>query len=73
MVLLLPLLVVGVFAYAWFARRGSTLTRDCLWRQDRSQGAGVWRCAACGAVCKGAARHTPRDCLRFTQKVPDEA
>jgi rubrerythrin len=58
--LLLLLLVVGVFAYAWAARRNSTLTRACLWRQERA--AGQWRCAACGAVQTGDA--TPRHCLR---------
>ncbi|TXI04860.1 MAG: hypothetical protein E6Q73_02640 [Pseudorhodobacter sp.] len=60
MPVLLVILVIGVFAYAWFARRGSTLTRNCLWRQEKS--AGQWRCAACGAVQKGA--YAPRDCLR---------
>ncbi len=60
MPLLLLVLLIGVFAYAWFARRGSTLTRACLWRQEKA--AGQWRCAACGAVQKGAAG--PRHCLR---------
>lgn len=60
MFLLLPLLVVAVFLYLWLSRRNSTLTRACLWRQERA--AGQWRCAACGAVQKGEA--TPKDCLR---------
>lgn len=59
MPLLLVILVIGVFAYAWFARRNSTLTRACRWRQERS--AGQWRCASCGAVVAGA---EPRECLR---------
>lgn len=87
MVLLLPLLLVGVFAYMWFARRGSTLTRDCLWRMDRSLGPGLWRCAVCGATCRVVQGKEPRHCLRPSppdnpsdkparppaQKVPDEA
>ncbi|MBS0564798.1 MAG: hypothetical protein JSR87_10080 [Proteobacteria bacterium] len=61
MPLLLLVLVVGVFAYAWLARRGTRLTRDCRWREDRTLGAGHYRCAACGAVTTGA----PRRCLRL--------
>jgi hypothetical protein len=72
MVLLLPLLLVGVFAYMWLSRRGSTLTRDCLWRLDRSLGPSCWRCAACGAVCKTVKDQEPRQCLRPIPKVPDE-
>ena len=60
MPLLLLFLLVAVFAYAWFARRGSTLTRACVWRQEKS--AGQWRCAACGAVKPGEA--APSDSLR---------
>lgn len=77
MVLLLPLLLVGVFSYMWVARRGSTLTRDCLWRLDRSLGPDEWRCATCAATCRIAKRRQPRQCLRASQpqnpKVPDEA
>lgn len=60
MPLLLLVLVIGVLAYAWLSRRNSTLTRACLWRQERA--AGQWRCAACGAVQKGEV--APKDCLR---------
>jgi hypothetical protein len=35
MPLLLIVLIIGVFAYAWFAGRHSTLTRSCLWRLSR--------------------------------------
>lgn len=72
MVLLLPLLLVGVFAYMWFARRGSTLTRECRWRQDRTLGPASWRCATCGATCNPAPGRLPRACLRPALKVLDE-
>ena len=73
MVLLLPLLLVGVFTYMWFARRGSTLTRDCLWRTDRGLGPDMWRCATCRATCQVVKGKEPRQCLRTSLKVPDEA
>ncbi|MFO1174266.1 MAG: hypothetical protein U1E48_03540 [Paracoccaceae bacterium] len=60
MPLLLLVLLVGVFTYMWFARRGRTLTRDCRWREDRTLGQNCYRCAACGATCEGE----PRDCLK---------
>lgn len=63
MPILLLLLLIGVFAYAWFARHHSTLTRACMWREERS--AGQWRCAACGAVQTGG---KPRDCLSSTPR-----
>ena len=61
MILLLPLLAIGVFLYLWLSRRGSTLTRHCLWRQHRAEG--LWRCAACGAEM-GDTKAQPRQCLR---------
>ena len=50
------LLAIAVFLYLWLSRRGSTLTRQCLWRESRAEG--IWRCAACGAhlPCPIAAR-----------------
>ncbi|MGB5871992.1 MAG: hypothetical protein WBH04_17515 [Albidovulum sp.] len=60
MPVLLILLLISVFAYLWFARRGTTLTRACRWRLDRSLGPTHHRCTACGAVTEG----TPRHCLR---------
>lgn len=68
MVLLLPLLLIGVLAYMWISRRGSTLTRDCLWRMDRTIGPTTWRCAACGAVCNPGQGREPRQCLRSDPK-----
>lgn len=68
MPLLLILLAVGVFAYLWWARRGSTLTRTCRWRLDRSGGAARYRCAACGAVA--AEGGLPRQCLKGTLPLP---
>ena len=59
MPLLVLILLLAVFAYLWVARRNSTLTRTCLWRQERS--AHQWRCAACGAVLAGD--KSPRVCL----------
>lgn len=64
MPLLLLALGIGVFAYLWFARRGSTLTRLCRWRLDRSLGPGHYTCAACGASCDLPQGRQPRDCLR---------
>lgn len=60
--ILIPLLLIGVFAVLWFARRGATLTRVCRWRLDRAAGPEVWRCAVCGAVTTSA--RAPRHCLR---------
>lgn len=61
---LLIVLLVGVLAYMWVVRRGSSLTRMCRWRLDRTAGADAWRCAACGAVVTVAAGKRPKDCLR---------
>lgn len=62
MPILIPLLLIGVFAVLWFTRRGATLTRVCRWRLDRAAGPEVWRCAVCGAVTTSA--RAPRHCLR---------
>lgn len=62
MPVLLIILLVAVFAYAWAARRGSTLTRACRWRLDRGIGPQSYRCAACGAVVEGV--RAPNQCLR---------
>ncbi|QLQ17865.1 MAG: hypothetical protein HZT43_02860 [Exiguobacterium profundum] len=62
MAVFLPLLVVIVFAAMWWSRRGSTLTRSCLWRLDRRLGPTTWRCAACGATTQSD--RAPRQCLR---------
>ncbi len=64
MPLLLVLLVIGVFAFAWVVRRNSTLTRACRWRLDRATGPGHWRCAACAAETDLPPGAEPRDCLR---------
>lgn len=60
MPLLLLVLLAGVLLYLWLARRGTTLTRACRWRLDRTRGPEHYRCAACGAEAEGR----PRDCLR---------
>jgi hypothetical protein len=65
MPLLLLFLLVGVFVYLWINRRGSTLTRDCRWREDRSAGdAGHFTCVFCGAKVTLLKGKTPRACLR---------
>jgi len=48
MPILLLLLLMGVFAYFIYRRKTTSLTRDCRWRQERSQNR--WRCNNCGAV-----------------------
>ncbi|MGB3148940.1 MAG: hypothetical protein WBA91_14450 [Paracoccaceae bacterium] len=60
MPVLMLILLVSVFTYLWLARRGTSLTRACRWRLDRTLGADQYRCAACGAITKG----TPRICLQ---------
>jgi len=61
MILLLPLLAIAVFLALWLSRRGSTLTRQCLWREHRAEA--LWRCAACGAETPSTGGK-PRHCLR---------
>ena len=60
MPLLLLALVLGVFVYFVWRAKTSSLTRDCRWRQNRSDG--LWRCAYCGA--EKAGEDMPRQCLR---------
>lgn len=68
MPVLLLLLLAGVLAYLWINRRGTTLTRDCRWRQDRSTGdEGRFSCAFCGARVTLPKGKTPRVCLRKSQ------
>ena len=64
MPILLLFLLVAVFAYLWWERRHSTLTRACRWRLDRDLGPSTYRCASCGAVCDPGAGKQPRACLR---------
>lgn len=61
---LFPLVIIAIFLGMWWMRRGSTLTRDCRWREERSEGPGHFRCAACGAECVLEPGRQPRDCLR---------
>lgn len=64
MPVLLLFLGLSVLIYMWVARRGSTLTRACRWRLDRSLGPSGFRCASCGAVCDADGARSPRQCLR---------
>ncbi|MDC0658383.1 hypothetical protein N6L27_10280 [Leisingera sp. SS27] len=52
------LLAVGVFCYFLWRQGAMKLTRNCRWRQVKSQG--HWRCNYCGAVEPGDA--APRIC-----------
>lgn len=70
MPLLLILLLIGVFLYLWIDRRGSTLTRACRWRLDRTQGEGAYRCASCGATTLSSDPSGPRQCLRPAPALP---
>ena len=68
MPVLLLALLVSVLVWLWLVRRGSSLTRVCRWRQDRSLGPTVWRCAACGAQSDPGPADQPRSCLRDWRK-----
>ncbi len=64
---LFPIVIVAVLIGMWLSRRGSTLTRDCRWREERATGGATtrhFRCAACGAECDTAPGKDPRACLR---------
>ncbi|OYU16607.1 MAG: hypothetical protein CFE34_20145, partial [Rhodobacteraceae bacterium PARR1] len=63
MPILVLLLLIGVFLFLWLSRRGSTLTRQCRWRLDRTAGPQVWRCAVCGAQTETTGGTSPRQCL----------
>jgi len=67
MPVLLLALLVAVLGYMWFARRGSTLTRACRWRLDRTLGESTYHCVACGATCDPGLGNKPRHCLRKQQ------
>ncbi|KFI33365.1 hypothetical protein CG51_13795 [Haematobacter missouriensis] len=67
MIFFIPFLLLAVIVGLWWSRRGSTLTRDCRWREDRAHATAterVFRCAACGAETRVPAGREPRDCLR---------
>ncbi|MBT8156072.1 hypothetical protein KMP13_19855 [Epibacterium ulvae] len=58
MPVILTILLLGVFAYLYWKRKTTTLTRNCRWRENRR--AGHWDCAFCGARVEGAT--APKDC-----------
>ncbi len=58
MPVILILLLLGVFAYLYWKRTTTTLTRNCRWRENRR--AAVWTCAYCGATQAGS--ETPKIC-----------
>ncbi len=61
---LFPIVIIAILLGMWWMRRGSTLTRECRWREERGAGPGHFRCAACGAEAALAPGQRPRDCLR---------
>ena len=63
MIFFTPFIAAIVLLLMWLARRGSTLTRECRWRPDRTEGPQNWKCLACGARCD-VAKGEPRQCLR---------
>jgi hypothetical protein len=70
MPILLILLLIGVFAYLYWQRRTTTLTRNCRWRQTAP---GHWWCAYCGAETD--ADKSPIVCLQqieAAQKKSDD-
>ncbi len=69
MPLLLLLLLIGTVLYLWIVRRGTTLTRNCRWRLDRSQGRNHYRCAFCAATA-APPKGPPRHCLRPLNDAP---
>lgn len=70
MIFIFPIALALVFLGLWYYRRGSTLTRACRWRLDRSQGPGHFRCAACGAEIDVAEGAEPRVCLNRPRPNP---
>jgi hypothetical protein len=63
---LFPIAIIAVLIGMYLIRRGSTLTRDCRWREDRGHAgtARHFRCAACGAEIDCPPGKEPRVCLR---------
>ncbi|WP_126974894.1 hypothetical protein [Frigidibacter oleivorans] len=66
----MPLVLIGFvlfFVLAWWWHRSRSLTRDCLWREDRRRagpGESWFHCLACGAELTLPRGQEPRDCLR---------
>jgi hypothetical protein len=63
MPILLLVLLLGVLAYLYWRRRTTTLTRNCRWRADRTQGAGCYHCVSCGGRTRTTDGKPPRDCV----------
>ena len=57
---LLLALLLGVFAYLYWKRTATTLTRNCRWRQDRA--AGDWACGYCNQRLKTSDGNSPKTC-----------
>ena len=72
----MPLLILGFIAFfvlAWWWRRSRTLTRNCVWREDRRRaapGASFHHCLTCGAELALPKGQEPRHCLRNAQAAP---
>ncbi|OED46315.1 hypothetical protein AB838_20105 [Rhodobacteraceae bacterium (ex Bugula neritina AB1)] len=63
---LLVVLAIGVFCYFLWRHNAMALTRNCRWRQVKSEGR--WRCSYCGAVKVGA--EGPRICRNPQRGTP---
>ena len=61
MVFLIPIFIIGFFAWQYWRWTRTTLTRACRWREDRL--GAEWVCAFCGARTRTDGR-SPRVCLR---------
>lgn len=67
MPIILILGLIAFFVLSWWWHRSRTLTRDCRWREDRSQaseGRSFFRCVACRAETDLPEGEQPRHCLR---------
>lgn len=69
----MPLLILGFIAFfvlAWWWRRNRSLTRNCIWREDRRRtgpGESFFHCLTCGAEEVLPKGQEPRHCLRNPQ------
>lgn len=66
----MPLLILGLIAFfvcAYILFRSQTLTRDCIWREDRRRaaaGESFFHCLTCGAEERLPQGKQPQHCRR---------
>ncbi|MFD3190932.1 hypothetical protein ACFMPD_11735 [Sedimentitalea sp. HM32M-2] len=63
MPVLLLVLLLGVLAYLYWKHRTSTLSRNCRWRADRTEGGDAYRCVSCGGRTRTEDGRPPRYCI----------